>query len=166
MWNERTKNDDRKRFVYVQIVFALDKISVINDFSNSFITALSDYHQTSGLDCIQAWRRIDGTIKCLKENQRELLPEDKSDIDIELKLPEKRKKTIPKRFGENSSTNQNIGNGDTPEKVYKIKTFNVVEDNIIPCLECRFSGSKKLYYDLELFDPRRFEEIAKKWNSF
>jgi len=35
MWNERTKNDDRKQFVYVQIVFALYEISVTNDFSNS-----------------------------------------------------------------------------------------------------------------------------------
>lgn len=34
-------------------------------------------------------------------------------------------------------------------------------DNIIACLECRFLGSKELYCDLELFDPRIFEEIAK-----
>jgi len=33
--------------------------------------------------------------------------------------------------------------------------------NIIAWLECRFSGSKELYCDLELFDPRRFEKIAK-----
>lgn len=202
IWNERTKNDDRKQFV-----FALYEISVTNDFSNSvrstaqsllgrltryetvltammflqifkFTTALSDYLQTSGLDYIQAWRKIDGTIKSLKENQREFLPvstgakifiefvssiiwEDESDIDIELELPEKRRKTISKRSGENSSTNQNIRDGDTPENVYKIKTFNIVMDNIIACLECRFSGSKELYCDLELFDPRRFEEIAK-----
>jgi len=207
MWNKSAKNDDKKQFVYVQIVFALYEISVTNDFSNSvrstaqsllgrltryetvltamlflqifkFTTALSDYLQTSGLDYIQAWRKIDGTIKSLKENQREFLPvsaaakifiefvssviwENESDIDIELELPEKRRKTIPKRSGENSSTNHNIGDGDTPENVYKIKTFNVVMDNIIACLEFRFSGSKELYCDLELFDPRRFEEIAK-----
>lgn len=97
-----------------------------------FTTALSDYLQTSGLDYIQAWRKIDGTIKSLKENQREFLPvsaaakifiefvssviwENESDIDIELELPEKRRKTIPKRSGENLSTNHNIGDGDTPE---------------------------------------------------
>jgi len=207
MWNKSAKNDDKKQFVYVQIVFALNEISVTNDFSNSvrstaqsllgrltryetvltamlflqifkFTTALSDYLQTSGLDYIQAWRKIDGTIKSLKENQREFLPvsaaakifiefvssviwENESDIDIELELPKKRRKTIPKRSGKNSSTNHNIGDGDTPENVYKIKTFNVVMDNIIACLEFRFLGSKELYCDLELFDPRRFEEIAK-----
>ncbi|KAL4126317.1 hypothetical protein QTP88_010539 [Uroleucon formosanum] len=53
------------------------------------------------------------------------------------------------------------GDGDTPENDYKIKTFNVVMDNIIACLECRFSISKELYCDLELFDTRRFEEISK-----
>lgn len=34
-------------------------------------------------------------------------------------------------------------------------------DNIIACLECRFLGSKELYCDLELFDPRGSEKIAK-----
>lgn len=67
--------------------------------------------------------------KSLKENQREFLPgsagakifikfvssliwENESDIDIELELSEKKRKTIPKRYGENSSTNQNIEDGD------------------------------------------------------
>lgn len=35
MWNESIKNDDRKQFVYVEIVFALYEIYVTNDFSNS-----------------------------------------------------------------------------------------------------------------------------------
>jgi len=38
-----------------------------------FTTILSDYLQTSGLDYIQAWRKIVGTINSLKENQREFL---------------------------------------------------------------------------------------------
>jgi len=208
MWKESTKIDDRKQFIYVQIVLALYENSISNIFSNSvrstahsllcrltryetvltammflhifkFTTALSDYLQTSGLDYIQAWRKIDGTIKSLKANQREFLPvstaakvfiefvsrviwEDESDIDIELELPEKRKKIIPKRSGENpASTYLNTGNKDPPKNVYKTKTFNVVMNNIIVCLECRFLGSKELYCDLELFNPRRFEEIAK-----
>ena len=35
MCNKSTKNDDKKQFVYVHIEFALYKMSVTNDFSNS-----------------------------------------------------------------------------------------------------------------------------------
>ncbi|XP_050547479.1 uncharacterized protein LOC126909133 [Daktulosphaira vitifoliae] len=100
MWTNEGENEERKKLTYVSIVLALYEISFSNSFAAGvrstarsllnrltsyettltammflqifkFTTALSDYLQTSSLDYIQAWRKIEVTIKSLKENQRE-----------------------------------------------------------------------------------------------
>lgn len=95
MWMDEVKHEERKSFIFIQVVFALHEISQSSNFNvnvrstarsllghltsyETTLTAmmflqifnvttdLSDYLQTSNLDYIQAWRKIEATIKLLK----------------------------------------------------------------------------------------------------
>ncbi|XP_050547294.1 uncharacterized protein LOC126908981 [Daktulosphaira vitifoliae] len=209
MWTNEGKNEERKKLTYVSIVLALYEISFSNSFAAGvrstarsllnrltsyettltammflqifkFTTALSDYLQTSSLDYIQAWRKIEVTIKSLKENQREfssisaaakefsiftseVIWKHETEIDIGLELPQKRRINIPRRFEDNPNIDPEIG--ASPEKIYEIKTFSVVMDTTIACLENRFSGSNDIKYKINTVqDKSDFEDYMQNEN--
>ncbi|XP_065210573.1 uncharacterized protein LOC135838749 [Planococcus citri] len=126
----------------------------------SITSPVSKYLQTANLDYVQAWRQVDAAIKELKKRQRmfstvyevaetfvtenqKMLDDKNIDLVFEDELPEKRNSDLQ------------------PKKYFEVNVYNTTFNTAINSITERFLPNKQLYGDLECFDPKRFEQIAK-----
>ena len=142
-----------------------------------FLTPLSDYLQTAGMDYAQAWVQIENAVLMLREHSRKFsdikIATDKfvevinsqlteewalEGVIVEDCLPKQRTKARRRMDGENAR--DDIGSLNELKK-FEVTVYNSVYDTALQSLEKRFAAHKKLYKYLLLICPSRFEEIGK-----
>lgn len=137
-----------------------------------FLTPLSDYLQTAGMDYSQAWVQIERATLMLRQNNKnfghvkmaadkfaeivntKLLQDDACEgVVVEDCLPNQRARTKRRMDGERAS--------DEIGKMDEVTVYNSIHDTTVESLEKRFAGHKNLYKDLSFLCPSRFAEIRR-----
>ena len=135
-------------------------------------TPLSEYLQTSGLDVLQSWRMVESALGKLEgisryfstvlevatqfaTNSNSRLASLNCHVEVEESLPSKRirRKKLP--FGETDDGNNSTHNGI---ETYQVEIYNVVMDQVVTSINCRFVEHEKLYQGFAVLDPCRFDE--------
>jgi len=162
---------------YLENLCKYETISCAQLFLRIFekTTPFSKYLQTKGIDLLKVFELYEETVASLKEfysdfesiqtasqnfvewaNQNLELNE--SDIIIDDKLPEKRRRRVKKMFDyEADDDTVNF----TPEQSFKFDVYNVVIDKIVNCMEDGFKEHGLLCADFSCLDPKNFDEITK-----
>lgn len=172
---------NESKFVYIQLLVALYKISMSNQFNSKIrndslslmkkfcfyetvlvamtflqifkiTTPLSDHLQTKNLDYVQAWRHVSSAHKSLQSVRNSFYDVTKAaktfvdfavkkidkkefyDIEIEEKLPKKRKRIVKPMDGE--LTRDEEVHTENIEQ-FRIQIFNYAIDTILNSLEVR-----------------------------
>ena len=133
-------------------------------------TPLSLYHQTKGLDMLQAWRMVETVNKEITAISRDFesihqkakefcasvnVSLDETDLEIDAVLPKKRARKKKRMPGEQCQDEAVLDEVDS----YRINTFNAIMDRVVQNLKVRFLDHEKCYNDFACFDPRSFSEL-------
>ena len=142
-----------------------------------FLTPLSNYLQTAGMDYSQAWVQIERATLMLRQNNRnfghvkmaadkfveivntKLLQDDAcKGVVVEDCFPNQRARTKKRMDGERAY--DEIGKMDENKK-FEVTVYNSTYDTTLESLEKRFAGHKNLYKDLSFLCPSKFAEIRR-----
>jgi len=140
---------------------------------------VSKYLQTKCLDYLAAWNQIvtfQKEIKTISNNFDIIYEQAKkfsqfmeqrtkilTNVFIETKLPEQRKRKIKKMSGELLDDEVVVND---PIKLYRVQVFRIIIDKLSMAIKDRFFKNKNIFQALTFFDLNRFIDIKNKILTF